>query len=52
MKVGDLLKMKTERTLWLALDVVNGTDIFALNIATGYKMWAMAGYFEVISESR
>jgi len=52
LKIGDLLQMKANATLWLALDVIDNTDILVLNLNTGHKMWVMAGYLEVISESR
>lgn len=51
MKVGDLVRIRGERALWLVLDTISG-DTFVVSLKTNYKMWASKKAFEVVNESR
>ena len=61
MKVGDLVEMKTQESrdiwgsyaLWLVLAVHDeDCQVLVIDNKTEHKMWALNGYFEVVSESR
>ena len=61
MKVGDLVEMRTQNqrdvwgysALWLVLAVHDeDCQVLVIDNKTEHKMWALNGYFEVVSESR
>ena len=51
MKVGDLVMIRSSRTVWLTLDIIYDT-ILVLNQKTRQRAWMTKGAFEVISASR
>ena len=52
MKVGDLIRMKSTDTLWVALGTLWDSDLNVVNIKTLKTMWVMPDFFEVVYESR
>ena len=51
MKVGDLVRMHTGTTIYLALDVTS-REILVVNARTYRKTWSPKRAYEVVSESR
>ena len=55
MKVGDLLRLNGNHSLWLLLEVaedLSDQSILIMSAKTGYRMWGDPRGFEVINESR
>ena len=48
MKVGALVELKGDGTVWLTLQIV-ADSILILNQQTHYKMWATKSAFKVIA---
>jgi len=50
MKVGDLIRMRSTGSIWLAVDRL-GNTVLAHNVKTNIRSWMNPAAFEVISES-